>query len=266
MKMKVAIIYDKERAVGNERFSLLLSRGLEKRGIECITVLDTEYETLTFDIAVMRTFNAEISRKLSANGIPCLNNLFTQETANDKAKTYELLEKAELPFLPYKVLDENTVWEDFPAVVKSAGGHGGTEVFMTHSKEELSSYLSMATKKKFIVQKCSDNFSDKRVYVIGGEPIIAMRRSNSLDFRSNYKLGGKAEVCEVSPYEKYCITQIQKHLNADYIGIDFLTYGGREVINEIEDIVGCRMVYENSDVDLLDLYADYINKIHIRRT
>ena len=47
----------------------------------------------------------------------------------------------------------------------------------------------------------------------------------------------------------------------DYYGIDFVFDGGQPVFNEIEDTVGARMVYSVTDIDILDLYCDYIKKV-----
>ena len=58
--------------------------------------------------------------------------------------------------------------------------------------------------------------------------------------------------------EEEYVRRVCGGLRPDFIGVDFLYEKGVPYLNEIEDIVGSRMVYENSDIDILDLYAEYI--------
>ena len=44
----------------------------------------------------------------------------------------------------------------------------------------------------------------------------------------------------------------------DYAGIDFLVDNGNLIFNEIEDTVGARMVYAKTDIDIINLYCEYI--------
>ena len=41
---------------------------------------------------------------------------------------------------------------------------------------------------------------------------------------------------------------------------DFLFKNNQLVLNEIEDVVGCRMVYTYTDIDIAQCYIDYILK------
>jgi len=47
----------------------------------------------------------------------------------------------------------------------------------------------------------------------------------------------------------------------DMVGIDFiLDDNGNLVFNEIEDVVGARMLYQCSDIDIVKEYLSYISK------
>jgi glutathione synthase/RimK-type ligase-like ATP-grasp enzyme len=41
-------------------------------------------------------------------------------------------------------------------------------------------------------------------------------------------------------------------------GIDFVFHNGEAVFNEIEDVVGARMLYQYTDIDIVDLYVEHI--------
>ena len=46
----------------------------------------------------------------------------------------------------------------------------------------------------------------------------------------------------------------------DFVGIDFLA--DKELIfNEVEDVVGTRMLYETTDKDAARLYSEYIRRV-----
>lgn len=263
--MRVAIVYDKERAKGNERFALLLGRGLKKYGIETRTFVYPETNFTECDAVVMRTLIPELSEEFTAKGVPVFNNIKTQLIAGDKAKTYEFLREIGVPFIPYKRMP--CTFGEYPVIVKSVDGHGGTEVFIAGNDAEFSELKKKIEEEfsdennlldRFIVQRLADKSDDKRVYVLGGEPVVAMKRVNRFDYKSNYKQGGIASVAPLSEEERGYVRRIYEGLGCDYVGIDFMTYKGKPVVNEIEDIVGCRMVYENTDVDILNLYAKYI--------
>ena len=57
--------------------------------------------------------------------------------------------------------------------------------------------------------------------------------------------------------------RLMQALPMDYAGIDFMFSGGKPVFNEIEDVVGARMLYSLTDIDIADRHAAYI--LHLLR-
>ena len=99
--------------------------------------------------------------------------------------------------------------------------------------------------------------------MIGGEIVCAFLRVSDNDFRSNYCLGGRAETYNLNEEEKNKVNRIIElvtPLGADYYGIDFVFNNGKAVFNELEDAVGARMIYANTDIDIIEMYVDYINQ------
>ena len=149
----------------------------------------------------------------------------------------------------------------FPLVLKSKNGHGGTEVFLVKDQEALQAMLPTIDIDNFIAQEfCSSPGKDMRVYVLGGEVVCGMLRQSEKDFRSNFCLGGHASVCEVSKEQKEVITKLCSALGCDFVGVDFILHNGKWVLNEIEDVVGTRMLYAYTNLDIVDLYFQHILK------
>ena len=88
-----------------------------------------------------------------------------------------------------------------------------------------------------------------------------MLRSSQNDFRSNFSLGGSASVYTLSAEEKEMVTRLTEGLDIGHCGIDFIFDNGEPVFNEIEDVVGSRMLYKYTDIDVVEEYVEYINKI-----
>ncbi len=44
-------------------------------------------------------------------------------------------------------------------------------------------------------------------------------------------------------------------------GVDLMNDRGRPVVNEVEDVVGSRMLYQTSDIDIVSLFLDGLSDI-----
>ena len=85
-----------------------------------------------------------------------------------------------------------------------------------------------------------------------------MLRSSDSDFRSNYSLGGNAEISGLTPKESGIIKKLLSRLTIGHAGIDLIYHKGMPVFNEIEDVVGSRMLYRYTDIDVVKLFMDHI--------
>lgn len=79
---------------------------------------------------------------------------------------------------------------EYPYVIKSCSGHGGSQVFLVNnSKEEEQAVKAMNGQEYVVQQCCSDLGRDVRVYIIGNKIIKAVLRTSTESFKSNYSLG-----------------------------------------------------------------------------
>ena len=198
-----------------------------------------EVELPQFVIGRMR--NPLFTKQLELMGVDVYNNSFVADICNDKAKTYQFLAGSGTEVIPSEfvsadVLDnkierlnainneENKILDN--KVIKSTSGHGGTEVFLA------SDYPEAHFPKDVVVQPfVQGENADVRVYVL--DKIIAWFNK-----------------------ERYLR---EKTSGLFYVGIDFIIdKDGKFLFNEIEDVVGSRMLYKTSDIDIVKMYMDKI--------
>ena len=95
--------------------------------------------------------------------------------------------------------------------------------------------------------------------MIGKEIIAAVLRTAKEGFKSNFSLGGEVRLYELSEEEKNLVYRIIKQFEIGMVGIDFIIGDEGELIfNEIEDVVGSRMLYQCSEINLVEKYLKYI--------
>ena len=117
-----------------------------------------------------------------------------------------------------------------------------------------------------IVQEvASDAGKDLRIYVLFGEIKAAVMRTAAQGIVSNYKQGGNVKLHSPTAAETKLAQQVIKRF-ADagaplaFAGVDLIYHLGSPVINEVEDVVGSRMLYKVSDMDIAEMYLREIGK------
>lgn len=211
------------------------------------------------ELVINRTRDFELARFLERAGLFVSNPAFVNETANDKLLTFERLSPI-VPMLDTRLIEGAEPPFEFPFVAKPAGGHGGRGVTLVRNENDLAAYLAAQSGRSIAQPLATDLGRDMRVYVIGGRPAAAMLRVSSTDFRSNFSLGGRAETVPLSallPDERSIVEAVCRELPLHYAGVDIMRDRGRAVLNEIEDPVGARMLYINTDIDPAALHVKY---------
>ncbi len=275
------IVYYKEDAKKNNMFVQMMQDAFKAEHISLeLKILDEEWtqkEVISFvnesyefehpKFVLNRSRNAEVSEWLESKGVRVFNSAIVTDIANDKAKTYEFL-KGVVPFLPVRCEGKEIYSEikgnDFayPYVLKSCSGHGGSQVFMITSDGELKEAINKLNGDKYLIQQCcSDLGKDVRVYILNNEIVAAVLRTSTDSFKSNYSLGGDVKLYKLNDEEKNMVKSILEKLSLDYAGIDFTFHNGKAVFNEIEDAVGARMLYQVSDIDIINEFVLEITKV-----
>ncbi|MBR3646094.1 MAG: ATP-grasp domain-containing protein [Lachnospiraceae bacterium] len=265
---KVFILYNKVDVQKNQRFIEILKECLEDESTEFKVIFDDEDKDV-YDVigkgclVVNRSRNEQIASRLEEQGAKVVNSSAVTGICNDKWQTYLWAKEHNIPVLDTYCGDEKV--PEYPVVIKSLAGHGGSEVFLAHNDKEKEEYTQIIEsrwgKNKYIIQPCADTKGrDIRVYVLDGQIVVAMCREASDGFKSNYSLGGTSRRIELNEKETDVVRRVQENMDLSYAGIDLIYDGDRVVLNEIEDAVGARMVYENTDIDIVKIFGDWMEK------
>ena len=266
--IKGLLLYTKEDAKKNKWFIEHLMETAKKYGMDLVFSVFTDEFTATdkrdgtlYDFCINRTRYSCVNEFFEEKKIRCYNNFNTVQIANDKWETYRLCKELEIPVMEtWQVTDSLAMNLEYPVVIKSKNGHGGNEVFWINNQEELQK-LGWENESGYIAQSpVSTPGVDVRIYVLGDNIRIGVKRTSSKDFRSNFSLGGKVELFTPTSEQLEMIEELQKVIAADYAGFDFLLHNGSWVLNEIEDAVGARMLYSLVDFDIAEEWMQYICK------
>ncbi|MDD6799597.1 MAG: ATP-grasp domain-containing protein [Firmicutes bacterium] len=257
--MKGLILYEKDDAAKNEWFIRHMTELLGERGIGLeLTDPKTAYG-LSADFIINRSRCFEIAREFEKRGVVCINNSVTTEICNDKWKTYQMCREMSIPVIETKLINDGKIPEGtkYPCVLKSLGGHGGSEVFSADDEEEAAGIL-MNMKSAVVQRMCDSPGCDVRLYMLGGKVFAAVLRRSEAGFRSNFSLGGKAELFRPEAEQIEIAVSVAERLKSDYIGVDFIVDGGRWTLNEVEDAAGARMLYFLGKEDIFEAFAAHI--------
>lgn len=214
------------------------------------------------DFAICRIMDSGFNWMLTMAGICVFNNSFVSTVCNDKALTYQYVAGHGIPIIDTWYTKEQCKEKGFPIVVKPVDGSGGKGVLLVHDEEELKAALEETLMgRRVVFQKlASDVGKDLRVYVLGKEIVAGMLRQSTKDFRSNFTLGGSAMRYKFSREEEELVQKVISLFDFGLVGIDFIFHNGKMVFNEIEDVVGARMLYSMTDIDIADKYLGWILK------
>jgi len=270
--LKALILYTQLDSLKNEYFIDLYQEEAKKRDIQLSLVTKQHSLQQDVDFVINKTRDHFIAKAFEEEGIPVFNTSFVTEIANDKWSTYEYLNKKIKAAGTYIATEDCPI--PFPVVVKPRHGHGGARVVIANNDEEYyaaRNYTTDYTRMLFggpekydgaIVQPLMKPGQDLRVYVLGREILASVLRTSEKDFRSNYSLGGKVRLVNISDNLKETINIITDQFHFGLVGIDFIfDDNGTAYLNEIEDAVGARMLYELiPDINLPAKHLDFILK------
>lgn len=216
---------------------------------------------------VIRTLEPMLNRMFEASGIHTFNSAAVSQLANNKENTHFYLSKLGLKMVNTLFIKKDNLSIDLPMelpfVVKEATGRGGKEVYLIEDQATFITCKNQLHSNDLIIQSSNvKKGKDLRVYVLGTEIIAAVLRESETDFRANYKLGGSVSLYSLNQIEKKHIYKIINSFKFDLVGIDFLIGLNNELLfNEIEDVVGSRMLSKVSEINLLEKYVAHIIKI-----
>lgn len=280
--MKAYIIYHPEEALKNASFIDLFKKNGLKYGIYFEYISCYEYKSNPVpDLVINRTRDYTISLWYEKHGACVFHSSIITKISNDKYLTIKYLEE-KLPDNIFKtkwcpdsyLYSEHELRDYYKSdemirdrfIIKALNGHGGTEVFYVSDLQSQKKALAKLSGKDCIVQEVINSDSnDIRVYIVGGRIYAAILRHGNEDFRSNYSLGGCVSEYKLNQNQKEYIEKFIEAFGGDKLGmagIDFiLDKNDNLIFNELEEMVGSRMLYKCTDKDIV---SDYLSWIHTR--
>ncbi len=253
---KAYLIYDPIDIEKNTWFIQHLISCFKQYDVELILIHDYEYLNVKDALFILnRSRNVEISKYFEQKNIKVFNSSLVCLLGNNKYEAYEHLNHLNINILPYQY---NHI-DDYPKVLKSLNGHGGNEVFLIENQLQYQQITS-TLQKDYITQDLLQDYGvDVRVYIVDNQVYQCVKRISNTSFKSNYSLGGKVSLYTLTPSQEALLNKILQYTHFDFVGIDFLLdQNGLFYFNEIEDVVGTRMLYQLSDKDIVKDFVDTI--------
>lgn len=216
---------------------------------------------------ISRAIYPILSRQLECMKIPVFNGSEVARICNDKALTYQVvaslgIDIIDTTFCKQGKLRDGLSRRNMKTVVKTVDGHGGQQVYLVDPSDSVQVdevVMDTCNHDTVLQPLVGTAHKDLRVYVIGDTIIAAILRKAKEGFKSNFSLGGDVSVYELNKEEREKVQLIIDLVKPDMVGIDFIVGDNGELIfNEIEDVVGARMLYQCTDINLVKLYIEHI--------
>ena len=268
----------------------------EKVNLMSESSFENKFKKIFF--VINRTREYKLSLRFEKINVKVFHSSKITELGNNKYKTYCYLKEyfernknePQGEWIAHTVLvkadDLNNVLNDYIGkdyVIKSVDGHGGSQVFsLNDDGTKHGSYRKNRDNAKnniykalqghdCVLQKRIDSDSnDIRVYIVFGKIYAAVFRHGNDGFKSNFSLGGSVEEYFPDEEQKKIIEKFIEAFGAEQLsmaGIDFiLTRDGNLIFNELEEMVGSRMLYNCSKHDIVREYVEQIAKLQERGT
>ncbi|HLQ73367.1 MAG TPA: hypothetical protein VK125_03995 [Bacillota bacterium] len=216
------------------------------------------------DFVINRTIEPVLTSLFTSANVRVFNPYETTHIANNKSLTHIEVNRLNIPMVRTIFTTKDLLSEkppmDFPFVIKESTGRSGAQVHLIEATDEWALCRQKIGRGDLVIQ--SSNVKpgrDVRVFIVGHEIIAAVLRKSDQDFRANFTLGGSAERYPLNTEERKMIQTIVDHFEFGMVGIDFLlAHDGTLLFNEIEDIVGSRILSHVTDENILQTYVSYI--------
>ena len=184
--------------------------------------------------------DVRLARAMEACGARLVNSADAVAVCDDKAATHLVLARGGIPMPETLVAPMTYVHMDdapsrafrqlaaqrlgFPMVVKECYGSLGGQVYLANNAAELDRLVDGMAARPFLVQRfvASSAGRDKRLYMVGGQLVAAMRRFSDSDFRANIGSGGHGEAYTPTAEEIRLSQRCCELLGTDIAGVDIL--------------------------------------------
>jgi len=280
------LLYDDADYAVNQTYAEMMQERGKTHGLDVQTVLLSELTLgmdaqglpiclrhgLPFlpDAVLSRQRSCLVSQHFERMGIPVFNDSFVCSICNDKRETYQFLQGLPMPRTVFLSPAQTypPIGTQYPVILKPACSHGGDRVLLVENEQQWLEAAARILPESALQQEVvSDAGKDLRVYVLDGQILAGVMRTARSGVVSNFKKGGQVALHELTKEERDLAQSVIDRFEAVgsrlyMAGVDLLYDQGQPVIGEVEDVVGSRMLYQTSDIDIVDLYLKAIS-VHV---
>jgi ribosomal protein S6--L-glutamate ligase len=210
-------------------------------------------------------FRQSLIRQFELAKIPLINGYLPVTKAKNKLRMMQILGQHKVP-IPKTYIVNNPEYIDdvivdmgsFPVILKTITGSHGSGVSIIESKRGLKSIIDMIIKgddsDPVMVQEYvkESKGKDIRVFVVGKRIVGAMERiaQRRGEFRSNFHLGGRVRVAEMSTEEKRIAFKAVAACGLDIAGVDIIRTNSGPKILEVNANPGLEGITEATGRDI----------------
>ena len=280
--MKIVwLLYQQEDLSANRDYARLMRENGLKRDMKIETVLTRDLTLLMDengtpsclhkgrkerpDAVIARMREPLYSRHFERMGVPVFNGSEVCRICNDKRQTLQFLSGLPMPRTTF-LTPFTPMPQDGPVIVKPACSHGGDRVELVETQFQWNDALEALQGEPALMQSVTRRPGrDLRVYVLFGQIVAGVMRTAKSGVVSNYKRGGNVALHDLSREERQLAEEVIARFDAAgaplcFAGVDLLYEDYGPVVGEVEDVVGSRMLYRVSNLDVVGLYLDEIRR------
>lgn len=233
-----------------------------------------------YDAVLFYDKDTLLAKELENKNYKVFNSSECIKNCDNKALTYQILEKNNLPipetyilpliFYYNKTIIDKWIYEvekrlSYPIIVKKWYGSEGKQVYLINNRSELDNLIEKENGNELLVQHYYEECCGKdiRINIVNGKIVAAMKRmSVNGDFRSNLSNGGTAVTYTPNPEESELAINAAKALKCDFCGVDILNTNNGPVICEVNSNAHLNNIYSVTNVNVAKHILEYIiNKI-----
>ena len=195
---------------------------------------------------VSHSQNEAVAHILETQGIYVANPSSVMALCGDKLLTTLALERDGVAQPGYRIaLSPEGALEaaeemGYPVVLKPLSGSWGRLLAKVNDREsaeaiiEHKSMLGVAHNTFYLQEYVEKGGFDLRAFVVGGEPICAIRRE-SAHWITNTARGGKAANFPLDGDTNEILRQVYRAIGGDFLAVDLFCSEGRWLVNEVND-------------------------------
>ena len=214
--------------------------------------------------------HASIIKQFELTGVETMNSFGAIATAKNKIRSLQIMSTKKIPIpKTYVVRSAEYVPEivhdigKYPVILKSVSGAKGIGVSIVESERGLRSIIQMMidddNSSPLIIQEYIKEASGKdfRVVVVAAMNRIATRKG---EFRSNFALGGRVKIAELTAEEKKIAIRATKAFGLDFAGVDIIRSKNGPKVLEVNSNPGLDGITKATGIDVAGAIIDFAIK------